>query len=104
MWTGTALKLKKHQPKRPVEDSDPDVSAALQQSLLEEESETEDDPSDPGNKVLYFTDTDYAQRVPPPKYQQVKAIENMAMAAQKANKNLKVHVVCAGVLYGNGEQ
>ena len=28
----------------------------------------------------------------------------MAMAAQKTNKNLKVHVVCAGVLYGNGEQ
>lgn len=27
----------------------------------------------------------------------------MAMAAQKAVKNLKVHIICSGLLYGNGE-
>lgn len=34
----------------------------------------------------------------------MKHIENLAMTAQKNNKKLKVHVVCSGLLYGNGEQ
>ena len=34
----------------------------------------------------------------------MKQIENLAMTAQKNNKKLKVHVVCSGLLYGNGEQ
>jgi nucleoside-diphosphate-sugar epimerase len=27
----------------------------------------------------------------------------MAMAAQKVNKYLKVHIICSGLVYGNGE-
>ena len=67
--------------------------------LREDESDTEGD----NNKVLYFTDKDYQMRAPAPKYQQVKTIEMLAMAAQRASKNLKVYVVCSGLSYGNGE-
>lgn len=27
----------------------------------------------------------------------------LAMSAQKAVKNLRVHIICSGLLYGNGE-
>lgn len=33
----------------------------------------------------------------------MKTIEMMALAAQKFSKTLKVHIVCAGLPYGNGE-
>jgi hypothetical protein len=50
-----------------------------------------------------FSDTDYSLRVPTPKYQFIKNIENLALTANKVNPNLKVHVVCSGLPYGNGE-
>ena len=71
--------------------------------MREDESATEDEPGNPENKVLYFTEGDFQKRVPPPRYQQLKSLEIMAMAAQKFNKNIRVHVVCAGLPYGNGE-
>lgn len=71
--------------------------------MRDDESETEDDPKNPGNKVLFFTDSDFQQRVPSPRFQQIKTLEMMALAAQKFSKSLKVHIVCAGLPYGNGE-
>ncbi len=50
-----------------------------------------------------FTDTDYSKRVPTPKYQYLKNLENLAITSQKINLNLKVHVVGCGLPYGNGE-
>lgn len=50
-----------------------------------------------------FSDTEYNLRVPTPKYQFLKNIENLALTANKVNPNLKVHVVCSGLPYGNGE-
>ncbi len=72
--------------------------------MREDESETEDDPSNPANKVLYFLDKDYQMRVPLPRYQQLKTLEMLALSAQKTNKKLRVHILCAGLPYGNGEQ
>ena len=63
----------------------------------EDESETEED------KASYFSDQDYSQRVPSPKYQQIKTIEIMAMAAQRLSRYLRVFVICSGLPYGNGE-
>ena len=52
-------------------------------------------------KVL--TDADFQKRTPTPKYQHFKNLENLAMSASKQNKNLRVHIVCSGMPYGNGE-
>jgi adenylate kinase len=38
-----------------------------------------------------------------PKYQALKQIEMAALALPKINPNIRVHIVCAGFLYGNGE-
>ena len=51
-----------------------------------------------------YEDTDFEKRVPLPKYQSLKQVELSAMALQKQNSLLRVHVVCSGFLYGNGEQ
>lgn len=50
-----------------------------------------------------YTDRDLDARVPLPKYQQLKQIEMAALALPKHNDKLRVHVVCSGFLYGNGE-
>ena len=100
-WINTPKKLRKHFPKKSTDDSD--IDEDQHKKLREDESETEDDPSNPGNKVLYFTDQDFASRVPSPRYQQVKTLEQLAMSAQKFCKSLRVHVLCAGLPYGNGE-
>ena len=43
-------------------------------------------------------------RVPLPKYSMLKQIELSAQALQKSNPRIRVHTVCSGFLYGNGEQ
>ena len=50
-----------------------------------------------------LTDADFASRVPFPKFQLMKHIENMALSANKFHKKLRVHVVCSGLIYGFGE-
>lgn len=50
-----------------------------------------------------FSDNDYTKRVPNPRYQYLKNLENLAMTSAKINMNLKVHVVCSGLPFGNGE-
>ena len=50
-----------------------------------------------------FTDAHFQSRVPVPRFQQIKQMENLALTAAKFNKNLRVHVVCSGLPYGHGE-
>jgi hypothetical protein len=50
-----------------------------------------------------YNDSDFEKRVPLPKYQSLKQVEMAALALQKQNSSLRVHVVCSGFLYGNGE-
>ena len=56
-----------------------------------------------GEMVYPFEESDFARRNPSPRYQGLKTIENQALAAMKSKQNLKVYILCAGVLYGNGE-
>ena len=52
-----------------------------------------------------YTEADRESRIPLPKYLPLKQIEQSALALQKlANSRLRVHVICAGFMYGNGEQ
>jgi nucleoside-diphosphate-sugar epimerase len=50
-----------------------------------------------------YTEHDFGCKVPSPKYQQLKSLEQLAMSSNKINKKLKVHVLCSGLTYGNGE-
>lgn len=77
-WINTPKKIKKNLPKPDIDDSEADDEPT---KLRADESETEDDPNNPANKVLYFTDKDFSNRVPAPRYQQVKTLEMVAMSA-----------------------
>jgi nucleoside-diphosphate-sugar epimerase len=50
------------------------------------------------------TERDVHRRAPLPKFSHMKEIEKKALALPKHNDKLRVHVVCSGFLYGNGEQ
>jgi nucleoside-diphosphate-sugar epimerase len=51
-----------------------------------------------------YSDSQFDRRVPLPRYQQLKFIEMNALALSKCNTNIRVHIICSGFLYGNGEQ
>lgn len=51
-----------------------------------------------------YTAEEFNCRVPLPKYQNLKQIELNAQVLSKANPSVRVHVVCSGFPYGNGEQ
>lgn len=51
-----------------------------------------------------FTDQDSGSGVPLPKYSGVKSLELSAQVLHKYNSKIRVHVVCSGFMYGNGEQ
>jgi hypothetical protein len=55
------------------------------------------------NYDLYWTEKDYTLRKPLPKYEMLKSIETMCIAAGNSKPNLKAYVLCSGILYGNGE-
>ena len=61
-WLNTAKKLKKNFPAKVVEEG------SLSSRLRDDESETEDDPSNPASKTLYYTDKDFNLRAPQPRY------------------------------------
>ena len=56
-----------------------------------------------GERIYPFEESDISKRVPSPKFQSLKTLENKALAAMKSKDNLKVYVLCSGVLYGHGE-
>lgn len=58
-------------------------------------------PVEPPKEYIPFTEEHYKDRVSHPDYQTLKDLEDLCLSLQK--ENLKVIVVCAGVLYGQGE-
>jgi len=84
-WSNTPKKLKKNFPKAKPEDSDLEEELKSKRWLREDESDSEGRDLTkrvPENeKVLQFTDADYQLRVPPPRYQQIKNLEMLAMSA-----------------------
>lgn len=49
-----------------------------------------------------YVEADYEKRVPLDKYKKLKRMEDMILGLS-GKENLKVYVVCSGVLYGEGE-
>ena len=55
-------------------------------------------------KPIYFKETDYHLRVPHKNFQHLKTLETIAMSSVNTQPNLRVHVLCSGIRYGNGER
>lgn len=69
----------------------------------EEEEESPEEQKKPKLRKVPYTEEDFTLRRAPPKYQSWKSIETLALSAGQNKHNLSVYVICAGVLYGNGE-
>jgi len=71
-WLNTPKKYKKNFPKGKPDDSDLEEELKGKRFLREDESDSEELDAlkriPESEKVLYFTDVDYQQRVPPPRY------------------------------------
>jgi len=77
----------------------------------EEEEEKADEEAETGSqeevviqKPIFFKETDYHLRVPHAKFQHLKTLETVAMSSVKTQPKLRVHVLCSGIRYGNGER
>ena len=69
-----------------------------------EEQQPLDENGEPAPRRLFFRESDFQLRVPSPKFQALKTLETIALSSVKAQPRLRVYVLCAGILYGNGER
>ena len=53
--------------------------------------------------ILYYTETEYAQRVPHQNYMQYKYVENQLLTLSAQKENIKAYIICPGFIYGFGE-
>jgi len=67
----------------------------------EGEEDGEEKPKKP--KILFFKETDHHLRVPHERFHKHKNLETLALSAPKTQPMLKVHILCTGIRYGNGE-
>lgn len=75
------------------------------ESEIDRPQDVENSGIDEAGEMIYpFEESDIEKRIPSPKYQSLKTLENAALAAMKTKDNLKVYVLCAGVIYGQGEE
>lgn len=85
------------------EASDEDSSDAGKE---EEEVEEDEEGIDKPKKlpIKYFKETDFHLRVPHKDFEYLKTLETIAMSSTNTQPMLKVHVMCSGIRYGNGER
>jgi len=87
-----------------------------------EEEEPEEEPEEEGEKgeadapvdengepivrqkPLFYKETDYHLRVPHENFQHLKTLETLAISSVTTQPLLRVHVLCSGIRYGNGER
>jgi adenylate kinase len=126
VWDGTPRKIKP--PPEEKKEENPDEVApetteenktTVQVQNSDEESESDDEkpvepvpvpdqiqeiPGEEEEKppeYLPFQEGDYKMRQPYGKYQNLKDLEDLVLSLEI--ENVKVYVVCAGILYGAGE-
>lgn len=92
------------------EEEQPEGEAEPEEEEEEEPEEGEELPVDENGepikpkKILFFKESDYHLRVPATRFQHLKTLETLAMSSVNTQPKLKVHVVCSGIRYGNGEE
>jgi hypothetical protein len=88
----------------PEEEAEPE-----EEEDKEPEEEKKEENEEGGEEVViakpvFFKETDYHLRVPHAKFQHLKTLETVAMSSVKTQPLLRVHVLCSGIRYGNGER
>ena len=76
------------------------VSKKISKKTLDEIKEEKEETK---NVILYYTEKDYLKRKPHYKFIEYKYIENEALLLNQKN-NVKVYVLCPGIIYGYGEK
>ena len=113
-WSDAPRKIKKEPPPPPPEEGEAgeappppeqkpedeeEEPAASNKSEVEEPSEIEAEVEKP-IEYTFYEDGDYADRVPLAKYNYIKEIEDKVLSIKR--ENVKVFVVCPGIIYGCG--
>ena len=79
------------------------LSKKLSNKNLDEIKEEKEEKEENKPIIVYYTEKDYLKRKPHHKYIEYKFIENEALLLNQKN-NLKVYVICPGIIYGYGEK
>jgi len=122
-WVNTPPKLDeeiKEEEGEEGEEGAPEEEASEEEAATEEEEENKDGDEDAeevepeideatGEPIvvktpLFFKETDYHLRVPHRAFNHIKTLETTAMSSVNTQPKLRVHVLCSGIRYGNGER
>lgn len=111
-WANTPPKVKKvledGEEEGEEDQEEEEEPASEEEGEADAEEPPQDEPVDedapPKPVVLNFKEKDFHLRIPSRKYQYLKTLETLALSSVKAQPNLRVYVLCAGVLYGVGER
>jgi adenylate kinase len=108
VWSETPKKFEKKEEKLEVDEEEKenpaDVTQKSEKIASEDGMEVENRQEEKVEelKQIPLDDSDFQNRVPHQDYVKWKAIEDLALGLA-AKENITVYVVCAGILYGNGE-
>jgi len=96
----------------PAEEEESDAGEdylAEKEKPVEEDEEAEPELGEDGEPVVIkksinFKETDFHLRVPHANFQHLKTLETIAMSSVNTQPKLRVHILCSGIRYGNGER
>lgn len=121
VWGDTPPKLVEKTPQDPLNEEEQEILAQFQAQLAEEppaeqppattpREPVEGEEPPPANKdqpkfykQVSYEETEYSHRVAPAHYEAWKTLETLFLTTGMKRENLNVYIVCAGVLYGQGE-
>lgn len=102
-WVNTPARV--FDPEEELKEGDePEVDTEPEEGDPDPEPEPLGEDAVPPPKILNFREKDFHLRVPSPRFQQFKTLETLALSSTKAKPKFKAYVLCAGILYGNGER
>ncbi len=103
-WVNTPPKFKTEGEEEEGEGDEPEEESEPEEGEGEGDQEELPEGEEPPPKPVAFKEKDFHLRVPSPRFQTLKTLETLALSSTKAQPKLKVYVLCAGILYGNGER
>lgn len=119
-WANTPPKIQKEQDEEDDEEKDEQADENKDEESQEDEDQEDDEPEAEGDEepeeqkeddnenpkpvVLRFREKDFHQRIPSKRFQHLKTLETLALSSIRSQPNLRVYVLCAGLLYGSGER
>jgi adenylate kinase len=91
------------------EGSEEEPPSEEEEKAGDDEEEVEPELDENGEPIvvkepIYFKENDFHQRVPHVDFNHFKTLETTAMSSTNTQPKLRVHVLCSGVRYGNGER